>query len=338
MKIKPLHCYVQKVLPLVYDDSISYYEVLAKTTSKLNEVIHSINDLTENIEGMIDDKIQAALEDFKRELIAELQQQIDDINARIDGANERITALTGRVNDDEVLIVALRSDLDNLAATLTNALQNITRRLDQIETDYKKADADIYVFFLAKIAQIEEEIQHIVLADVTVIDPVTGTREDIQTALNDLYKVCTAWTLTAAEYDALQLTAAEYDALQLTAFEFDYLAKYYMIEKPGIISECEAYTDTAVENLADTVYNLRDDFEECCSEVTQRLDDDEVMFSPFKGVTESIKQVIFELAEVARAEAVTALYYDGLEMTATDYDGRQISAFNYDWHASAYLI
>lgn len=42
-------CYynVQKVLPAVYDDSLSYYELLAKIQAKLNEVIRSENNLNE---------------------------------------------------------------------------------------------------------------------------------------------------------------------------------------------------------------------------------------------------------------------------------------------------
>lgn len=45
-KIKMAFC--QKVLPLVYDESLSYYEVLCKLTDKMNEVISYIDeDLTE---------------------------------------------------------------------------------------------------------------------------------------------------------------------------------------------------------------------------------------------------------------------------------------------------
>lgn len=42
--MKPLGFWCQKVLPLVYDDSLSYYEVLCKVRDKLNEVISSYND------------------------------------------------------------------------------------------------------------------------------------------------------------------------------------------------------------------------------------------------------------------------------------------------------
>ena len=44
----------QKVLPLVYDDSISYYEVLCKMSDYLNQVINNVNALPD----LIDDKIK----------------------------------------------------------------------------------------------------------------------------------------------------------------------------------------------------------------------------------------------------------------------------------------
>lgn len=38
----------QKVLPLVYTDALSYYEVLSKFVSKLNEIVNNVNNLNEN--------------------------------------------------------------------------------------------------------------------------------------------------------------------------------------------------------------------------------------------------------------------------------------------------
>ena len=51
MKIEPFgHPYCQKILPLTYDDSLSYYEAVCKLTSKMNEIIKAIDD---NLEDMI---------------------------------------------------------------------------------------------------------------------------------------------------------------------------------------------------------------------------------------------------------------------------------------------
>ena len=47
--------YCQKVLPLTYDNSLSYYEQLCKTTHKINEVIQVINgEITKSLQEYID--------------------------------------------------------------------------------------------------------------------------------------------------------------------------------------------------------------------------------------------------------------------------------------------
>lgn len=51
------NAYCQKVLPLVYDDSLSYYENLCKLTFKMNEIIAEINNnFNDLIKQMIDEK------------------------------------------------------------------------------------------------------------------------------------------------------------------------------------------------------------------------------------------------------------------------------------------
>lgn len=45
-----------KVLPLSYDDSLSYYEQVCKLTDKMNEIISVINDdIVERIDKYIDE-------------------------------------------------------------------------------------------------------------------------------------------------------------------------------------------------------------------------------------------------------------------------------------------
>lgn len=57
-KVLPIWFRSQKVLPLVYDDSLSYYEVLCKFRDKLNEVIGVINgSLVEILEPIVSEII-----------------------------------------------------------------------------------------------------------------------------------------------------------------------------------------------------------------------------------------------------------------------------------------
>lgn len=78
-ELAPLKYWCYKILPLVYDDSLSYYEVLCKVTEKLNALIENNNQLPAYI----------------KELVAEggfldgLQEQIAELN---DGNSETATA------------------------------------------------------------------------------------------------------------------------------------------------------------------------------------------------------------------------------------------------------
>ena len=50
--IKPAHFYMQKVLPLVYDESLSYYEVVDKLVHKINEIGCITNTLVNDDVGV----------------------------------------------------------------------------------------------------------------------------------------------------------------------------------------------------------------------------------------------------------------------------------------------
>lgn len=60
--INPLRVWVQHVLPLVYDDSLSYYELLCKVTDKINQLINNNNVLPEYIEQVVAGQVKAFFE------------------------------------------------------------------------------------------------------------------------------------------------------------------------------------------------------------------------------------------------------------------------------------
>ena len=69
--VTPLYYWVQKVLPLVYDDSLSYYELLGKVVEKLNDLIKNNAELPSYIQKLIEDYITSgAIEQVIAEVIA----------------------------------------------------------------------------------------------------------------------------------------------------------------------------------------------------------------------------------------------------------------------------
>lgn len=72
-EIKPFRFWCQKVLPLVYDDSLSYMELLCKIVTYLNNVINDVNQIPEYIQSLLtDEKLKSLFDETLDELRAQL--------------------------------------------------------------------------------------------------------------------------------------------------------------------------------------------------------------------------------------------------------------------------
>jgi hypothetical protein len=110
-EVSPLRFWCQKVLPLVYDESLSYEELLCKIVNYLNNVVEDVNQIPEYIKSLVS-------EDVLKELLSEL---LDELRTQIVPVNEgtRTTASRDRFAGDLVwlngnLVVIIR---DILAGT-----------------------------------------------------------------------------------------------------------------------------------------------------------------------------------------------------------------------------
>lgn len=75
--IKPLYFWCQKVLPLVYDDSLSYYEVLCKLREKINEIIEVSNGWQDQYDELVKvmEQLQEWIDNFDTSYIEKLIQE-----------------------------------------------------------------------------------------------------------------------------------------------------------------------------------------------------------------------------------------------------------------------
>lgn len=79
-QIDKVRFWCQKVLPLAYDDSISYYEFLCKVCDTLNMVIEDLNAIPDFIRELVSDE---RLKEILSELLDELREQIASANENI---------------------------------------------------------------------------------------------------------------------------------------------------------------------------------------------------------------------------------------------------------------
>lgn len=73
IKNSPFRFWCQKVLPLVYDDSLSYYELLCKVVGKLNELAENQNNLSDEIKAVAKD-----LNDFKAQVPGMVEAKVEE--------------------------------------------------------------------------------------------------------------------------------------------------------------------------------------------------------------------------------------------------------------------
>lgn len=112
-KIQPFQYWVQKTLPAVYDDSLSYYQLLAKIVHHLNTIGDSQNEVI--------DKVKEFMNWFDN-----LDVQ-DEINAKLDKMAEDGTL-------DEIINVHIFNDLNNKIDTFGAELDKTVRQIDVDKT------------------------------------------------------------------------------------------------------------------------------------------------------------------------------------------------------------
>lgn len=137
--IDKLKYWCNKILPLVYDDSLSYYEVLCKTSAKLNEVITSTNGLLDAWNTYKND-IDKAFGDYT----AGLDKKFDDLSAKIDQDFDDYKYRVNELIQDEFAVQErrLKAQDDKIAAQDTQ-ITDISDRVNTFITEYNQTIAQI---------------------------------------------------------------------------------------------------------------------------------------------------------------------------------------------------
>lgn len=179
-----------------YHDNLTYVEYLLGVLKKLNEVIEQTNSNTKFIE--------------------DYDGRIDALERAFVEVREEIVAFENQVNEN------FENLEDELVANINTQITAIRQELLGLISVYR-AEAKAYTD--TRIAQVEAEIDQILIGQITLRDPTTGLVSPLQTVIDNLYDTTREEALSATEYDGLELTATAYDGYDLTAFNYDYYGK-----------------------------------------------------------------------------------------------------------------
>lgn len=135
--IFPNWIFCPKIVPLVYDDSLSYYEFLNKLMVKLNEVITFANQINANVEYLreIVERIQTLIDGFDARItaneqdIANLKTAMESVNTIIEGINSTLTDMQGDIDSNAAAIENLAQDVEREINSAIVPLQNSVQSL-----------------------------------------------------------------------------------------------------------------------------------------------------------------------------------------------------------------
>lgn len=159
-EMRPFRYWCQKVLPLVYDDSLGYYELLNKVIDYINNMTKDVASLGESyqkleeyvnshldttyIKALVDDELDKMVEDgtfdeivqtaldnkfnayaetingIIEEQNATIEEQNEAIEEQTNTLNTRLSAQDNRITSQNGVIMSQKTRLDNLTTNVIN--------------------------------------------------------------------------------------------------------------------------------------------------------------------------------------------------------------------------
>lgn len=189
-KIKP---FCQFVLPLVYDDSLSYYEAICKLTTKINEIIDLYNNISDDFGALVDQKI------------AEFKVYVDSENAKQD---EKLNEFEKQTDEN-----------------FERVYEKISLEVTQLYTYIDNLDNTLRIWVAGEINALKKYIDDAILGKIMIYDPTVGYKNPLDVVINHIYDALRYYGITCYEYDSAKWTAEQYDNTHITALKFDTLSK-----------------------------------------------------------------------------------------------------------------
>lgn len=185
------------VLPTVFDNSLSYLEMVSKLYYKLEEVIQEVNDIDQ-------DAIEQALNDMRAEILkfeGQVQEQYNALDAKF---QEQYEELNNSVIDLADSVASSVEELDMKIHNLGESLKDIM--------DLKIEENNEYIF-----ESIASEI-----IGIKVLNYFTGEKVTVQEMFDYLAQLHATDGITVTELITRQKTVNELIALNFT---YEQLAK-----------------------------------------------------------------------------------------------------------------
>lgn len=296
-----------KILPIVYDDSLSYMEQLWKLTTSMNEVIENINTIPEQIEKALEpfkEDFSKQLADMKIYVDSETESMRNYVNQKVEEiTNEFETFKVEQTERQEEFEKAINAKFSNFQIEVLNQIAEVYNNLDKrFAVMEEKLQADLKEqrdWIANELEKIHTEIDELQFKLPKMLDPTTGQKNDLVNVINNVYHADRYGGFTALQFDDSGCTVGEFDEKGAKAISIDLyglllFGKYVL-------------------------WTLR---------------------NPFTGIEKFYKTVIDEIVyHISGVESTcySCAEFDALELTAEVFDGKEVDSYHFDFDSKTAL-
>lgn len=308
----------RKVLPLVYDECLSYYEQLIL-------LIDRINKLNSDFEDLKNDSVKTANKytDSKFDIaIAQIEKVKSDLTIHIDDIEKTFNnELLKMKNFTETEVNNVKAEFRTFETLLEESVIKLNLLVNDLYINFNKLKESNAKQFeqLEKelIAFIEDSLASKSGDFILTVNPITGKVDDLTTVLECIYnEFIVLGGITAFQFDNMRITAEEFDSLEITAKIFDVKGFFVFFDRIKL----NPLWDKTVELVENVKRNLL------------KVESLSYIISPFTGLKTLTNKVVNQLADLHK-DCYTASGYDAVGLSAENYDNLNITAYEYDWNS-----
>lgn len=301
------------ILPLVYDESLSYGEQVAHLQNHVNLIkneLQKIAEVTNNNSTWLSNLIQI-VDQMKYE-VANIDSTLDSFQTEIEQLvnntlNEYNIKIQGQISDIETSFQSATSDIYNKITRMQNQISNAFIDLNNQYDTFKQLMQE----FIAQ--QVVTKTGYTML----VTDPVTGRIINLNQSLNNLLQYMQSFAgITMQEYEQLQLTMDAYDNIKIPYMVYNSRAAFVFFPL----------------RLSKYYENYFNDFQSIINqkihEMETEIEKNTTGYNPYDGQKTNIVDISYQTAGKLLLEPTIQQYAD-FDLTMQEYEEMQLTIQEY---------
>lgn len=217
----------RNILPLTFDDSLTYYEQMLNLYTVVNNCYKDVEDIKKDVEDIVgkivDEKTTTIIQrcnDYTDIKVADVENDLLQLSKKLDNLNNAI------VNQ----YVKITGETDKKIERLQNNINAVSESvliLSGIVKDILESQNETYKAIYSKLVGAINEYMSELSLDVYCWNPVDKNYTTFEKAINDVYDYSRYGSYTAKEYSERNLSAEEYDKEKFSAKKYATNVKHF---------------------------------------------------------------------------------------------------------------